>query len=117
VAGALRAGGWVAVELCVSRRVQGARDVTTTHRLSTLQHHGGTLSRSLLIAGAIILLLGIAGIAVPYFTTEQTKNVANVGPLHVQATEQSSHFIPPLLSGTAAAVGVVLMGVGLMRRA
>jgi len=68
------------------------------------------------LAGAIILLLGIAGIAVPYFTTEQTKNVANVGPLHVQATEQQSHVIPPLLSDAAVAVGVVLMGAGFFSR-
>lgn len=74
------------------------------------------MSRSLLIVGAIIFLLGIAGIAVPYFTTEQTKNVANVGPLHVQATEQQSHVIPPLLSEAAVVVGAVLMGVGLVRR-
>ncbi len=75
------------------------------------------MNRLLLIVGAIIFLLGIAGIAVPYFTTEQTKNVANVGPLHVQATEQQSHVIPPLLSDTAAVVGAVLMGVALFRRA
>jgi len=74
------------------------------------------LSRILVLAGAIILLLGIAGIAVPYFTTEQTKNVANVGPLHVQATEQQSHVIPPLLSDAAVAVGVVLMGAGFFSR-
>jgi hypothetical protein len=75
---------------------------------------GFILSRLLVLAGAIILLLGIAGIAVPYFTTEQTKDVADVGPLHVHATEQQSHFIPPLLSDAAVAVGVVLLGVGLV---
>ena len=75
------------------------------------------MNRLLLMVGAIIFLLGIAGIAVPFFTTEQTKNVANVGPLHVQATEQQSHVIPPLLSDTVAVVGVVLMGVALFRRA
>jgi hypothetical protein len=74
------------------------------------------LSRSLLIVGAVIFLLGVAGIAVPYFTTEQTKSVANVGPLHVQATEEKSHFIPPLLSDAAAIVGLALMGVGVFRR-
>ena len=62
------------------------------------------MNRLLLLAGAIILLLGVAGVAVPYFTTEQTRNVANVGPLHVQATEQQSHVIPPLLSDTAVVV-------------
>ena len=42
-----------------------------------LQTDEGILSRILLITGAVILLLGIAGIAVPYFTTEQTKDVAS----------------------------------------
>jgi hypothetical protein len=74
------------------------------------------LSRSLFLAGALILLLGVAGIAVPYFTTEQTRDVANVGPLHVQATEQKSHIIPPLLSEAAIGVGIVLMGVAFVRR-
>ncbi len=81
------------------------------------QRYEALLNRSLLITGAIILLLGVAGIAVPYFTTEQTKDVADVGPLHVHATEQTSHSIPPLLSEAAIAVGAVLMGVGLVRRA
>ncbi len=74
------------------------------------------MSRLLLLAGAIILLLGIAGIAVPYFTTQQTKDVADVGPLHVKATEQQSHVIPPLLSESAIVVGAVLMGVAFVRR-
>ncbi len=74
------------------------------------------MSRSLLIVGAIIFLLGMAGIAVPYFTTERTHNVANVGPLHVQATEEKSHVIPPLLSDAAAVIGLALMGVGLLQR-
>ncbi len=74
------------------------------------------MSRLLFLAGAIILLLGIAGIAVPYFTTEQTKNVANVGPLHVQATEQHAHVIPPLLSEAAIVIGVVVMGAAFVRR-
>jgi hypothetical protein len=82
----------------------------------TLQRNEDTLSRLLFLAGAIILLLGIAGVAVPYFTTEQTKNVANVGPLHVQATEQQSHVIPPLLSESAIVVGIVMMGVAFVRR-
>ena len=74
------------------------------------------MSRSLLLAGAVILLLGIAGIAVPYFTTEQTKDVADVGPLHVHATEQKTHVIPPLLSEAAIVVGAVLMGAAFLRR-
>jgi hypothetical protein len=42
--------------------------------------------------------------------------VATVGPLHVQATEEKSHVIPPLLSDAAAVIGLALMGVGLLQR-
>ncbi len=70
---------------------------------------------AVVIAGALLALLGIAGIAVPYFTTSQTHDVANVGPLHVQSTEQTGHVIPPLLADGALALGVILIGVGVMR--
>jgi hypothetical protein len=81
-----------------------------------LQRDEDSLNRSLFLVGAIILLLGIAGIAVPYFTTQQTKDVADVGPLHVRATEHQTHAIPPLLSEAAVVVGAVLMGVAFVRR-
>jgi hypothetical protein len=70
----------------------------------------------LVIAGAIIALLGLAGIAVPYFTTTQTKDVAKIGSLHVQAQQDTGHTIPPLLSEGALALGVILMGAGLLQR-
>jgi hypothetical protein len=38
-----------------------------------------------------------------------------VGPLHVQSTEQTGHVIPPLLADGALALGVILIGVGVMR--
>lgn len=69
-----------------------------------------------MIVGALLALLGIAGLAVPEFTTQQTKDVANVGPLHVQTTEHESHFIPPAVAGGALALGIVLIGGGLLRR-
>lgn len=69
-----------------------------------------------MIVGALLALLGIVGLAIPQFTTSHTKNVANVGPLHVQATEHDSHFVPPVVAGGALVLGVVLIGGGLMRR-
>ena len=71
---------------------------------------------TLMIVGALLALLGIAGLAVPEFTTQHTRDVANVGPLHVQATEHESHFIPPAVAGGALALGVVLIGGGLLQR-
>ncbi|HUB11738.1 MAG TPA: hypothetical protein VMB34_07250 [Acetobacteraceae bacterium] len=71
---------------------------------------------ALMIVGALLALLGIAGLAVPEFTTQQTRDVANVGPVHVQATEHEPHFIPPAVAGGALALGVILIGGGLIQR-
>lgn len=71
---------------------------------------------ALMIVGALLALLGIVGLAVPEFTTQHTRDVANVGPLHVQATEHESHFIPPAAAGGALALGIVLIGGGLIQR-
>jgi hypothetical protein len=70
----------------------------------------------LMIGGAVLLLLGLLGFAVPYFTTQQTKDVAKVGDLKLQTTEQTTYAVPPLVSGGAMVLGVVLLGAGLYRR-
>jgi hypothetical protein len=70
----------------------------------------------LMIGGAVLLLLGLLGFAVPYFTTQQTKDVAKVGDLKLQTTEHTTYEVPPLVSGGAVILGVVLLGAGLYRR-
>jgi hypothetical protein len=40
---------------------------------------------------------------------------ATLGDLKVQATEQTPHSIPPLLSGGVMILGVVLVGAGLYK--
>ena len=71
---------------------------------------------ALLIAGAVLALLGIVGLAVPEFTTQHTEQVVKVGPLQVNATQHEYHFVPPAVAGAALALGVVLIGVGFMQR-
>ena len=71
---------------------------------------------ALMIAGAILALLGIVGLAIPEFTTEHTNQVAKVGPVQVNATEHESHFVPPAVAGGALVLGVLLIGAGFMRR-
>ncbi len=68
------------------------------------------------IFGVILIALGILGFAVPYFTTRETKDVASVGDVKLQAKEDEPHVVPPLLAGGVLVVGVVLLGAGLMRR-
>ncbi len=70
----------------------------------------------LVILGAILVLLGIVGLAIPVFTTQKTTDVAKIGGLQVQAKEDEPHVVPPMVAGGAVAVGVVLLGAGLLRR-
>jgi hypothetical protein len=70
----------------------------------------------LTMIGAALAVLGLIGLAVPVFTTHDTKEVAKIGDLKLQSTENNSHVIPPLLSEGALALGVILIGAGLYRR-
>ena len=70
----------------------------------------------LVIGGVVFILLGLAGFAIPIFTTQQTKEVARVGDLKLQTTENTPHVIPPIVSGGAVVLGIVLIGAGLYRK-
>jgi hypothetical protein len=72
--------------------------------------------KSVILAGAAVLLLGIIGVAIPVFNTQHTDEVAKLGSVHVQATETESHVIPPLVSEGAILVGIILIGVGAYAR-
>lgn len=72
--------------------------------------------RGLTVIGAVLIVLGLVGFAIPVFTTQQTKDVARVGDLKLQTTESTSHIIPPFLSGGALVLGIVLVGAGLYQR-
>lgn len=77
---------------------------------------GGFPKNWLVIAGAVVALLGALAIAVPVFTTEQTKDVAKIGDLKLTATEATSHVIPPFVGPAVLAIGVVLIGAGFVAR-
>jgi TRAP-type C4-dicarboxylate transport system permease small subunit len=68
--------------------------------------------RMLRIVGIVLIVAGLAGLAVGGFEYTRTKEVAKVGPLEVKAKEQRSVTIPPLAAGGAAAVGVALFLAG-----
>jgi len=73
-------------------------------------------NNSLVIFGAVLTIAGIAAFAIPQFTTHQNEEVAHIGDLKVQAQEETSHTIPPLVSGGAVLIGLILIGVGALRR-
>ena len=66
--------------------------------------------------GAVLVLVGLLGFAIPIFTTQQTREVARIGDLKIQTTEATAYAIPPLLSGGAVLLGVVLIGAGIYQR-
>ena len=70
----------------------------------------------LMIGGAILVLLGLIGFAIPIVTTQQTTDVAKIGDLKIQATESTSHVIPPIVSGGALVLGILLIGAGLYQK-
>ena len=55
----------------------------------------GRSMSALMIFGAILAVVGLVALAMPVFQTQETHNVANIGPVHVQATENREHVIPP----------------------
>jgi len=73
--------------------------------------------KGLTLVGAALVLLGLLAMAVPYFTTTQTKDVAKIGDLRIQSKQETGHSIPPLVSGGMLVIGVVMLGAGLMKRA
>jgi uncharacterized membrane protein HdeD (DUF308 family) len=71
---------------------------------------------ALLTAGVVLVLLGLLGFAVPFFTAQQTKDVARIGDLKLQTTETTTYAVPPYLSGGVLALGIVLIGAGLHQK-
>jgi flagellar basal body-associated protein FliL len=70
----------------------------------------------MIIIGVVLALLGLVGIAIPVFTTTQTKEVAKLGNLQLKESSDEPHIIPPLLSEGALVLGVVLIGLGAVLR-
>jgi hypothetical protein len=60
--------------------------------------------------------VGILGLAILVFTTSQTKDVAKLGDLKIQNTEQSTHVVPQALSVGVLVLGVILIGAGLYQK-
>ena len=78
---------------------------------------GKSATGGLMALGLLLLLAGLAGFVVPYFTTEHKENVAKVGGLSLQTTESTTHTVPPALAGGALLAGLVFIGFGVSRRA
>lgn len=72
--------------------------------------------RGIVLIGAVLALLGLLGLAIPVFSTTQTKDVAKIGDLKIRANKEASHVVPPMLAGGALVIGLVLVGAGFMKK-
>jgi hypothetical protein len=63
--------------------------------------------KSLVIFGALLLLLGILGLVAPMFSTTHTKDVAKLGDLKLQEQLTETHVVPPLLAKSAIGLGAI----------
>ena len=72
---------------------------------------------ALAIAGAVLLLLGIVGTAIPVFFTQETHEAFRLGNLFsVQVTENRAHVVPPIVSTAALILGALLLAMGFFRK-
>jgi hypothetical protein len=62
--------------------------------------------------GILLLVAGLAGLAVGTFQYTREKDVLKVGSIRVQAKEKETVTIPPLVAGGVAALGLVLVLAG-----
>jgi hypothetical protein len=81
-----------------------------------MEAHMGRSMNMLMITGAVLGLLGVAGLVYPVFTTQQTTDVAKLGEMKLQTEESTSHAIPPLMAGSALVLGIILIGGGFYSR-
>ncbi len=73
--------------------------------------------KPLAIAGVVLILLSVASLVyhgIPY-TTHET--VIDIGPVHATADRHKTFDIPPALGGAALVGGIVLLVVGMRKRA
>jgi hypothetical protein len=65
--------------------------------------------KPLAMLGVVLIVLGLAGLFFSRVSWTETKPVAKIGPLEVNSQEDHTVWIP-----TAAGVGAVLAGLGLV---
>jgi hypothetical protein len=73
-------------------------------------------TNGLMIIGVILVVVGLLGFAIPVFTTQKTEEVARIGNLKLQNTEDTSHSIPPILSGGVLVLGIIVIGSSLYQK-
>ena len=73
--------------------------------------------RTTAIVGVLLIALGLAALAYQGITYTSRETVVDIGPVHATADRQKTLPLPPVLGIAAAAGGVLLLVIGMRRRA
>jgi hypothetical protein len=65
--------------------------------------------KPIVILGVALIFLGVGGLVFRSFHWTETRNVANIGPIHISSEEDHNVWIP-----TAAGILAVVAGLGLV---
>jgi hypothetical protein len=69
------------------------------------------------IVGIVMIVAGAALLAYGGFTTTKRESIIDVGPLQVQADVKERHNVPPVISWALLGGGVVVLVLGLKKKA
>jgi hypothetical protein len=64
-----------------------------------------------ILAGVLLIVLGIGGLAYGGFSFTHSKNVVDLGPVEVTKNEHERLPLPPIVSGLFVVAGVLLLVV------
>ena len=65
--------------------------------------------RGLTLLGVVLILVGVGALIFGHFSYSQTKPVADIGPVHINAQEEHHVSVP-----TIAGIVIVIAGFGLV---
>jgi uncharacterized membrane protein len=74
------------------------------------------MKKTVLIAGLLFFVLGIAGLVHPKFTYHKTEEVAHVGPVRATVNEEKTAMVPTAVSVLLLVVGLGLTVLGVKSR-
>ena len=71
--------------------------------------------RGLVIAGVLLIVLGLVGLVAGGLTYTKDKETADLGPVDITVKEKKHVPVPPAASAAAVVAGVVLVVAGMRR--
>jgi uncharacterized membrane protein HdeD (DUF308 family) len=71
--------------------------------------------KPIVLAGVVLLILGVAALAYQRFSYTTRDTVVDIGPVKVDADKQKTVLLPPVIGIAAVVGGVVLIAAGMRK--